>query len=112
LSYIFRNDVQIPLVRVDLSAWFSLSVVPFSYVVGVVVPSLFCSVIGISWIFRRFQYPFLVLTWNINFVPFELDALCGKAWCSCPVSGFYYDVSGRFSRTNCRKLGVLLVLIT
>ena len=35
LSYIFRNDVQILLVRVDLSGWFSLSVVPFSYVVGV-----------------------------------------------------------------------------
>jgi len=32
LSYIFRNDVQIPLVRVDLSVWFALSVVPFSYV--------------------------------------------------------------------------------
>jgi len=31
LSYIFRNDVQILLVRVDLSGWFPLSVVPFSY---------------------------------------------------------------------------------
>ena len=35
LSYVFRNDVQILLVQVDLSDWFSLSVVPFSYVVGV-----------------------------------------------------------------------------
>ena len=35
LSYIFGNDVQILLVRVDLSGWFSLSVLPFSYVVGV-----------------------------------------------------------------------------
>jgi len=33
-SYKFRN-VQILLVRVDLSGWFSLSVVPFSYAVGV-----------------------------------------------------------------------------
>ena len=35
LSYVLRNDVQILLVRVDLSGWFSLSVVPFSYIVGV-----------------------------------------------------------------------------
>ena len=35
LSYIFRNGVQILLVQVDLSGWFSLSVVPFNYVVGV-----------------------------------------------------------------------------
>ena len=35
LSYIFRNDVQILLVQVDLSDWFSLSIVPFSYVVRV-----------------------------------------------------------------------------
>ena len=35
ISYIFRNDVQILLVRADLSGWFSLSVVPFSYVIGV-----------------------------------------------------------------------------
>jgi len=31
LSYIFRNDAQILLVRVDFSGCFSLSVVPFSY---------------------------------------------------------------------------------
>jgi len=35
LSHLFRNDVQILLVQVDLSSWFSLSVVPISYVVGV-----------------------------------------------------------------------------
>ena len=35
LSYIFRNDVQILLVQVGLSGWFAVSVVPFSYVVGV-----------------------------------------------------------------------------
>ena len=35
LSCIFRNDVQILLVRVNMSGWFSRSVVPFSYVVGV-----------------------------------------------------------------------------
>ena len=42
--YIFRNDVQILLVRVDLSGWFSLSVVPFSYVVrvGCSIFVLFC----------------------------------------------------------------------
>ena len=35
LLHIFRNDVQILLVRVDLSSLLSLSVVPFSYIVGV-----------------------------------------------------------------------------
>jgi len=35
LSYIFRNDVQILLVRVGLSGWFLISVDPFNYVVGV-----------------------------------------------------------------------------
>jgi hypothetical protein len=32
----FRNDDQILLVRRDLSGWLTLSVVPFSYVIGFV----------------------------------------------------------------------------
>jgi len=35
LSYIFRNYVQILLVRVEFSGCFPLYVVPFNYVVGV-----------------------------------------------------------------------------
>jgi hypothetical protein len=41
----FRNDDQILLVRRDSSGWFSLSVVPISYVVGVGCSSLLFSVI-------------------------------------------------------------------
>jgi len=52
---IFRNDVQILLVRVDLCGWFSLSAVPFSYVVGLVVPPLFCSVISKKMEFSSFS---------------------------------------------------------
>jgi len=40
----FRNDDQILLVRRDSSGWFSLSVVPISYVVGVGCSSLLFSV--------------------------------------------------------------------
>jgi hypothetical protein len=36
----FRNDDQLLLVRLDSSGWFTLSVVPVSYVVGVVRSSL------------------------------------------------------------------------
>jgi len=41
----FRNDDQILLVRSDSSGWFSLSVFPISYVVGVGCSSLLFSVI-------------------------------------------------------------------
>ena len=36
----FRNDDQVLLVRRDSSGWFSLSVIPISYVVGVGCSSL------------------------------------------------------------------------
>jgi len=41
----FRNDNQILLIRKDSSGWFSLSVVPISYVVGVGCSSLLFTMI-------------------------------------------------------------------
>jgi len=56
LSYIFQNDVQILLVQVDLSGWFSLSVVTFSYIVGgwlFHLCSILCSERNIPYISRQ-----------------------------------------------------------
>jgi len=43
----FRNGDQILLVRRDSSGWFSLCVVPISYVVGVGCSSLLFSVLSV-----------------------------------------------------------------
>jgi len=43
----FRNDDQILLVQRDSSGWFSLSVVPISYVVGVGSSSLLFFVLSV-----------------------------------------------------------------
>jgi len=62
----FRHDDQLLLVRMDSSGWFSLPVVPVSYVIGVGCSSLLFMVS--SWIpFCRFQNPLLVVIWNVKF---------------------------------------------
>ena len=79
----FRNDDQMLLLRRDLAGWFSLSVIPISYVVGVGCSSLLFLVL--SWIaFRRFQNPLLVVIWNVktHSFPFEQYTLCRMACCS------------------------------
>ena len=79
----FRNDDQILLVRRDSSGWFSLSVVPISYVVGVGCSSLLFLVL--SWIvFRCFQNPLLFVIWNVkvHLFRFKLYTLCRMVFCS------------------------------
>jgi len=79
----FRNDDQMLLVRSDSSGWFSLSVVPISYVVGVGCLSLLFLGIELD-CFSKFSECVASCNFEckIHAFLFELYALCRMACCS------------------------------